>query len=170
VGRSPTFFVAYFVAYLFMTHPLIPPILEIAGPIAQAMKLEVVNAVFQTNHNPPILRLDIRNTEGDTGLDDCEQMSRALEAELDAADVIPGAYVLEISSPGISDILTSDRDFLSFTGFSVIVRTQEAFKGQTQWQGRLVRRDATAVHLNTRGRAIAIPRDLITEVQLTNES
>jgi ribosome maturation factor RimP len=152
-----------------MTHPLIPQILELAGPIAQEMQLEVVNAVFQTNHNPPVLRLDIRNTQGDTGLEDCEHMSRALEAELDIADLIPGEYVLEVSSPGLSDILTTDRDFSSFKGFSITVQTLEAFKGQTQWQGRLVRRDEVAVHLNHRGRSIAIPRELIAEVQLSNE-
>ena len=44
-----------------MTHPVIPQVLEIANPIAAELGLEVVGAVLQTNHNPPVLRIDVRN-------------------------------------------------------------------------------------------------------------
>jgi len=62
-----------------MVHPCIPPLLEIANPIAESLNLEIVHAVLQTNYSPPILRIDIRSQDGSTGLDHCEQMSRALE-------------------------------------------------------------------------------------------
>ena len=53
-----------------MTNSLIPPTIEIATPVAQSLSLEVVGAVFQTNKNPPVLRLDVRNLHKDTSLDD----------------------------------------------------------------------------------------------------
>ncbi len=84
-------------------------------------------------------------------------MSRALEAALDETDIIPDAYVLEISSPGISRNLETDREFASFKGFPVIVTTSEAYAGHQEWSGQLIRRDENAVHLNQKGRAIAIP-------------
>lgn len=149
-----------------MTHPLIPPILALATPIAQTLGLEVLGAGFQTNQTPPVLRVDIRNPQGDTGLDDCEAMSRALEASLDAANLITEAYVLEISSPGLSETLSSDRDFMAFRGFPIQVTVDPAHAGRHQWQGRLIRRDDTAVYLNQRGRTLAIPRDRIRQVQL----
>lgn len=149
-----------------MAHPLIPQIIELATPVAEQLQLEVVGAVFHTNQNPPILRVDIRNPQQDTGLDDCERMSRALEATLDEANIIADAYVLEISSPGISRQLTSDREFISFKGFAVIVTTSEPFDGQQEWTGQLIRRDENFVYLNQKGRAIAIPRSLISKVQL----
>jgi len=149
-----------------MAHPLIPEILDIATPIAQTLGLEVVGATFYTNQKPPVLRVDIRNPSQDTGLDDCERMSRALEEQLEATNIIPDAYVLEISSPGISQSLTSDREFISFKGFPIIVKTSEPYKGQTQQRGKLVRRDETAVYLSQKGRQIAIPRELVTEVLL----
>ncbi len=149
-----------------MAHPLIPQIIDLAMPVAANLGLDVVGAVFHTNQNPPVLRVDIRNLEEDTGLDDCERMSRALEAALDAADIIPDAYVLEVSSPGISRSLTSDREFISFKGFAVIVSTSEPFEGHKEWQGQLIRRDDTAVYLNQKGRTIAIPQALIDRVQL----
>jgi ribosome maturation factor RimP len=152
-----------------MAHPLIPQIIDLATPVAEAIGLEVVGAVFHTNQHPPVLRVDIRNPQQDTSLDDCERMSRALEAALDTADIIPDAYILEISSPGVSRDLTTDREFISFKGFSVAIRTQEPYEGKSEWQGKLVKRDETAVYINQKGRAIAIPRSLITRVQLDEQ-
>jgi ribosome maturation factor RimP len=149
-----------------MPHPLIPQITELATPVAAALGLDVVGAVFHTHQSPPVLRVDIRNQEQDTSLQDCALMSQALEAVLDESDVIPDAYVLEVSSPGISRILTTDREFISFKGFPVEVTTLEPYKGQNTWAGNLIRREDESVHLSQRGRAIAIPRSLIERVQL----
>ncbi|KAF3888868.1 MULTISPECIES: ribosome maturation factor RimP [Nostocales] len=149
-----------------MTHPLVPQVIELATPVAEQIGLEVVGAVFHTNQRPPVLRVDIRNPTQDTGLDDCERMSRALEATLDAAKIIPDAYVLEVSSPGISRQLETDREFISFKGFPVIVRTSPPHEGQQEWNGQLVRRDETAVYINQKGRVVEIPRALVVRVQL----
>lgn len=149
-----------------MAHPLIPDVLDLATPVAAQLNLEVVGAVFQTNQNPPILRLDIRNCDDDTGLEDCEKMSRALEAVLDEANVLPEAYVLEISSPGLSTVLMCDRDFVSFRGFSVLVQTQQPYRGHDQWIGNLTGRDEHHVQLNQKGRTIKIPREEVLQVQL----
>lgn len=153
-----------------MTHPLIPQIIDLATPIAQELGLEVVSAVFQTHQNPPILRLDIRNPQTDTSLNDCEQMSRALEAMLDSLDAIPEAYVLEVSSPGISRSLTTDREFIAFKGFSVQVETSQNVEGRQTWSGQLIGRDETTLHLSRKGRIVAIPRNLVTQVQLDDRA
>lgn len=149
-----------------MAHPLISQIIEIAAPVAAELGLEVVGAVFHTNQRPPVLRVDIRNPQTETGLDDCERMSRALEVSLDVTEIIPDAYVLEISSPGISRQLTTDREFISFKGFPIIISTSPAYEGQQDWAGQLVRRDDTKICLNQKGRVVEIPRDQVTKVQL----
>lgn len=149
-----------------MTHPVVPQIIELASPLAQELNLELVDAVFQTNKTPPILRIDVRNSDTDTSLENCEQMSRILEERLDLADIIPGAYILEISSPGVSRTLTTAREFIAFKGFAVTINTFAPYKNHKQWQGRLQYRDEVAVHINKKGKAIAIPRDLIAKVQL----
>jgi ribosome maturation factor RimP len=164
VGNDPLFLFGG--KFISMAHPLIPQILELAAPVAESLDLEVVSAVFHTNQNPPVLRVDVRNKQEDTGLDDCEQMSRALETALDDSNLIPDAYVLEISSPGISKTLTSDREFISFRGFPIQVTTTEPVNKKTEFTGNLVRRDEESVHLNLKGRAIAIPRQVIKQVVL----
>lgn len=152
-----------------MAHPLIPQIVEIATPVAASLELELVNAVFHTNQSPPVLRVDIRNLQQDTSLDDCERMSRALEAALDASNLLPDRYVLEVSSPGISRSLTTDREFTSFKGFPVAVTTSEPYENQREWRGKLINRDETTLYLNRKGRTIKIPRFLIQQVQLINQ-
>jgi ribosome maturation factor RimP len=149
-----------------MAHPLIPQILNLAAPVAESLGLEVVAAVFHTNQSPPVLRVDVRNKQDDTGLEDCEQMSRALEAALDQVEMIPDAYVLEVSSPGVSRSLTTDREFISFRGFPAIVSASTPHHGQTEWMGNLIKRDEKAVYLNLKGRTIAIPRELVSRVLL----
>lgn len=149
-----------------MTHPLIPQLIDLATPIAEQLGLEVVSAVFHTNQSPPVLRVDIRNCQSDTSLDDCERMSHALEAQLDTMEMIPDSYVLEISSPGISRQLTTDREFISFKGFPVIVQLSEPYQGHQEWRGQLINRDEPTVYLNQKGRAIAIPRHLVIRVSL----
>jgi len=149
-----------------MTHPLVPQLIDLATPVAEELGLEVVGVVFQTNQSPPVLRVDIRNSQQDTGLDDCERMSRALEACLDEAGIVPDAYVLEVSSPGISRELTSEREFISFKGFPVIVFTSQPYQGQQELVGQLIRRDEISVYLNQKGRVVEIPRTLVIKVQM----
>ncbi|MGB3512288.1 MAG: ribosome maturation factor RimP [Microcoleaceae cyanobacterium] len=152
-----------------MNHPLIPEIINFTNPIAQSLGLELVGAVFHTNQHPPVLRLDIRNPTQDTGLDDCERMSHAIEEKLDAAEIITEPYVLEISSPGISKFINNDRDFIAFKGFSVNVSTSEPYKGKNQWTGQLVGRYQTAVCINQKGRQVSIPRSIVSTVELQEE-
>ncbi|XHU95383.1 MAG: ribosome maturation factor RimP [cyanobacterium endosymbiont of Rhopalodia gibba] len=149
-----------------MNNPIISQIIEIATPIADNLGLEVVDVVFQTEKRLPVLRIHIRNPQGDTSLNDCEGVSRALETSLDESQVIPGSYVLEISSPGVSRQLNSDRDFISFKGFAVIVTTYAPYLNKKEWRGRLQERDTESVHLNKKGQAITIPRDLISTITL----
>ena len=153
-----------------MSHPIIPQVLELATPVAESLGLEAVSAVFRTNQSPPVLRVDVRQLSGETGLEDCERMSRALEACLEESGILPNAYVLEVSSPGIDRQLSSDREFISFRGFAVQVMANQPHDGRQEWFGNLVGRDETFVHLNQKGRAVKIPREVISRVQLDDRS
>lgn len=47
-----------------------------------------------------------------------------------------------------------------------MIKTSESHRGQKQLSGKLISRDEHTVYLNQKGRKIAVPRSLITEVQL----
>ncbi len=150
-----------------MSHPLIPQIFQIAEEVASPLGLEVVDVVLHTNKNPVVLRVDIRNPDQNTGLEDCERMSRALEATLDAADLIPQAYVLEVSSPGAERQLQGDREFVAFRGFMVTVSATALHDGKQSWIGHLMSRNETHVTISIKGRIVNIPRELVERVELT---
>jgi ribosome maturation factor RimP len=89
---------------------------------------------------------------------------------LEEKETIATAYVLEVSSPGVSKELISDRDFISFKGFSVVAITSTPEQHRIEWRGRLQGRDADTVHLNQKGKAITIPRSSIIKGELEDNS
>lgn len=73
----------------------------------------------------------VQRTDGsDISLDECASLSAPLGEAMDAAGLLADAYVLEVSSPGVSDELQDDRDFRSFRGFPIEVQFRDA-KGET---------------------------------------
>jgi len=164
--EQPAFFVfilANSLNILIMSHPLIPQLLEIAEAIAITLDLEVVDMSMYTHTNPATLRVDIRNLNQHTGLEDCERMSKALEIALDEVDIIPYVYVLEVSSPGTDREIKSDREFVAFKGFMV-----KAVAGNDSWTGHLVSRDLENLTISQKGRLVNIPRQMITKVELSD--
>lgn len=146
-----------------MSHPLIPQLTEIAEAIATPLDLEVVGVVMYTHTNPATLRIDIRNLNQHTGLEDCERMSKALETTLDEADVIPYPYLLEVSSPGTDREIKTDREFVAFKGFMVKVTAASNIS-----TGQLVNRDLENLTITQKGRIVTIPRQAIVRVELSN--
>ncbi len=59
--------------------------------------------------------------DGDNGIsiDACVEISRALGAELEQMDLIPGAYTLEVSSPGLDQPLKFSRQYLRNVGRNI---------------------------------------------------
>ncbi len=148
--------------------PYVQALWQLIEPTVAALNLEIVGLQHQTHHSPPILRIDIRNPQQDTGLADCERVSRAIEPLLDGAEhLLLGAYVLEVSSPGADRNLTTDREFQVFRGFSVAIQVSPPLKGKSEWNGKLLERTEDAVIVMIQGRKVTLPRDQVTQVLLT---
>ena len=105
------------------------------------------------------------------GVDQLQQLNRHLSEYMDTraeddlvAELPP--FLLEVSSPGLSNRLESDMDFAAFKGFPVRVVTTEDFKKKSEWDGTLVGRDAEHVSINVKGRPVKIPAELVSEVRL----
>ncbi|MFY0593179.1 ribosome maturation factor RimP [Roseivirga sp.] len=73
--------------------------------------------------------------DGDNGvnIDDCASLSRQIAAEVEAEDLIEGAFILEVSSPGLDHPLASKRQFAKNVGRKLKVRLQDG----TMLQGKL---------------------------------
>ena len=154
-----------------MAHPPLDPLEALATATAQSLGFRVESVVLHSHRAPQALIVSVRKGDSsDVNLDDCAHFSQAFGEALEASELITGGYVLEITSPGLGEVLQQDRDFRSFRGFPVCVRQRDAKGGEMQREGTLLGRDADAVELNLRGRIQRSPRCDVLEVRLTSPS
>ena len=100
------------------------------------------------------------------GLDDCERVSRDVSAALDVADVVPHAYQLEVSSPGLDRPLRRERDFARFVGESARIRLIDGVEGRRNFLGTLRAAKDGRVEIACDGRSYEIPIDDIQKANL----
>jgi ribosome maturation factor RimP len=150
-----------------LPHPSAADLEALARRVAEPHGLVVASVEVLTHRIPMTVQVIVRRHDGvDVTLEQCAGLSGPLGEALEASALLPMAYVLEVSSPGIGDELGSDRDFVSFRGFPVAVLRREAGGGERRQEGLLLGRDDHAVQLNARGRTLRIPRDEIVRVLL----
>ncbi len=101
---------------------------------------------------------------GGIGLDDCQKFSEALGKILDSSDdIINGAYILEVSSPGLDRLLKKERDFIRERGKKVDVTFYAPFNGEKMITGLLKEYDGKFLTLDE---IDPIPFDKIASVRL----
>lgn len=99
-----------------------------------------------------LLRIDIdRAGPAGVGLEECQRVSNAVGQALETDDVIPGSFVLEVSSPGIDRPIRSDDDIRRNTGRRIIAETLEAIDGSRSFEGLLLGCDDGLLRLDTGG-------------------
>jgi ribosome maturation factor RimP len=123
----------------------------IAGKVATGAGVELVQVETAGTKRDMVVRVFI-DKEGGVTLADCTTVSRGIEDVLDAEDIIPSRYVLEVSSPGIERGLYSLADFVRFTGQLAKVKTAIEIEGQKNFVGRIVSVDGERITLEDRTR------------------
>ena len=94
---------------------------ELLRPITEEYGVEIYDIEYVKEGADYYLRAYIDKEDG-VNIGDCENVSRALSDALDAADFIPDAYILEVSSPGLGRKLTKDRHLDRSIGDEVDIR------------------------------------------------
>ena len=142
----------------------------ILDPILASLGLSLWDMEFQKHGPSWLLRIYIDREGTGVTLDDCETVSRDLAAALDVEDVIPHAYTLEVSSPGLDRKLSKPEHFVRFTGSAVKVKTYQLINGQKVFQGRLtgLAGDRVKVEINP-GQIVEIPMGDIAKASLEVE-
>jgi ribosome maturation factor RimP len=139
--------------------------LAVSSIVWHSERLEVIVASNDSNNES--------ESEGGGGAnsDTIEKAHRNLYhyLELDQDDISQNAlanYEILVASPGLSDSLTRDYDFVAFKGFPVSVETSVDVKGKTVFQGTLMERNDENVVISVKGRLVKIPRDTISQIYL----
>lgn len=107
-----------------VTQTVVSRIEEIAQKVASPDGLEVVEVELKGSGHNQMLRIYIDKPQGVTH-QDCESVSTRMGSLLDAEDLIPGHYTLEVSSPGVERKLKKWKDFERFQGHRVKVVLRE---------------------------------------------
>jgi ribosome maturation factor RimP len=116
---------------------------EIADRVAASSGLEVVEIEFLGGGKARMLRVFLdKPAAGASALggvthEDCANFSREFGTILDVEDVMPGAYTLEVSSPGLDRKLLKAADFTRFTGSRVKLMTRQPVNNNRHFEGRL---------------------------------
>lgn len=111
-------------------------VMEIAAPIAEQLGLEIWDIRYLKEGTDWYLRVFI-DKEGGVGINDCVDMSHALDKPLDEGDFIPNSYILEVSSPGVERELTKKEHFEKMLGEKVKIKLIRPFEGQREFSGVL---------------------------------
>ena len=104
---------------------------------------------------------------GGVSVEDCAAVSRTMEEALDADDMIPTAYLLEVSSPGLERELYTIDDFRKFVGQKAKVKLTSPFNGQKVWIGRIADVDGGEIVLADKGQGeVRFPHSEVVKANL----
>ena len=134
--------------------------------VAFKWDLEICSLNLKTNQSPILIEIIIKKTNGDDiSLDDCALFNTPASNEIEKSNLLNCSYVLEISSQGVSDELTSERDFKTFKGFPVNVELNQNSKIKFL-NGLLYEKSKDFLAINIKGKIKKIPLDEVLRINL----
>ncbi len=111
------------------------------------------------------LRVFIDKPEG-ISIDDCTNVSHAIDPIIDEADPIDVSYYLEVCSPGIERELTRRRHYEISVGKPVRLKLYKAYDGKKELTGMLENAGEEGVTLNTGNTVLTVEYKNISKANL----
>ncbi|MBQ9021697.1 MAG: ribosome maturation factor RimP [Eggerthellaceae bacterium] len=133
-------------------------LLEALEHEARKHSTEIVTVEIAGAKKAPTIRVYI-DTENGVGFDELSAAQEWINPIIDEIDPFPGAYMLEVSSPGIDRPLRTQAHFERFAGEVVHIVCQEPMDGRSKWTGKLLGMRDNDVLIEVDGTEEAIPLD-----------
>ena len=102
---------------------------ELVQPIVEGFSLVLWDVRYEKEGSQWFLRVFIDKEDGAVDINDCENVSRAIDKPLDELDPITDNYILEVSSPGVERELILDEHFEKFIGADIMVKMIRPLEG-----------------------------------------
>jgi ribosome maturation factor RimP len=141
---------------------------EIAQPIADELGLDIWDVSYVKEGAEWYLRVFIDKEDG-IDLDDCEAMTRPLNAKLDELDPVSGSYILEVGSAGLERELVRESHFEACIGLDVRVHLIIAADGVKDYVGTLTGYDKDSVRITVDGEEKEVPLSEAAYIKLYEE-
>lgn len=93
-----------------------------------------------------VVRISLDRPTGVT-IADCAYWNKKIGRYLEAENVVPGSYVLEVGSPGIERSLSRPAHFARFVGGSVEIKLHDLHQGRRVFRGELRQAGEDAISL-----------------------
>lgn len=138
---------------------------QLAVSLLTADGFELVEVEFRREPRGWVLRLYV-DKEGGITLDDCTQISREIGRNLDVEDIILSPYHLEVSSPGLTRSLKSEKDFVKYQNRWVKVTTRRAIGNRRQWRGKIQGVEGDQIQIEVDGELLQIPLSNVAKANL----
>ena len=132
----------------------IDSIRELCEPLLAGADLEL----WDVEIGKGVVRILV-DRDGGVDLDALTRASHALSGLFDShPDVAPpGAYQLEVSSPGVERTLRTVEQYRRYLGELVSIKLTAAVEGQRRWRGTLVSADAQGVKIASEDNSTPVP-------------
>jgi len=112
-------------------------LIQLISPWVTPLGYQIIHIEVQS-HRQKVLRIYIDHVDGSSagaiGIEDCVKVSRILDEQLDqmpeVQSLLPGAYELEVSSPGVDRPLRTAQDFQKFAGQEVRIHVFRPLTGE----------------------------------------
>lgn len=111
-------------------------ILEALTPRASEEGIELVSVEVAGAKKAPTIRVYIDTPDG-VSFDALSSSQAWINEIMDELDPFPGAYTLEVSSPGIDRPLRTEEHFDRFSGQEAVIQTKSPIEGRSKWTGIL---------------------------------
>jgi ribosome maturation factor RimP len=137
-------------------------------PILLSEGMELVDIEYRRESKGWVLRLYL-DKEGGVTLDDCTRISQEVGRGLDVEDFIQTPYTLEVSSPGLTRSLKTEKDFMKYRYRLIKVKTIDPIGNRRQFKGRLVEVSGNRIDLEVDGEVFQIPLSNVAKANLEIE-
>ncbi|HEY1694057.1 MAG TPA: ribosome maturation factor RimP [Polyangiaceae bacterium] len=154
-------------------------LVRVVEPVVRAHGAELVDLELKPDQNGWVLRVFVEKAgasannmstrDAAVNLELCANVSHDLSPALDVVDLIPHAYSLEVSSPGVERPLRGERDFVRFTGQKAKLRMRNPVAGQRVLVGTLDGVAGGVVRVKEGSRVHEAPLDSIDSARLVFE-
>lgn len=140
----------------------------ISEPIIAREGIELLDLELLGSGRRSILRFVI-DKPGGVNLDDCSNVSRAVEGALEVDDPLDNSYQLEVSSPGLDRPLTKPEHYARYAGQKVTVKTFAPVENRRSFTGTLKGLTEDQVVLDVDGREQRLPLTQVAKANLKFE-
>ena len=141
---------------------------ELVMPIIDSGGYELWDVEYVKEGSDYYLRV-YADKEGGIAIDDCVTISRALEAKLDEEDFIEDAYILEVSSPGLTRKLKKDRDLERSIGRLVLIKLYKKENEAKEHTGYLDSFYKDSITIRNNSGTVTFMRENISSIRLEFE-